>query len=264
MRVVWQVDVDPLANRRWAEILHHVSRSWEALNEGHMEKIAKRLGWDVALSLALTSLLVVTVVPDATRASETPSACEAVSLAFLQNTVGLPHSALIRNHSNLEGTADLEPAELPQTIHTVCGVGLWSGSKPANRAGIFPKARSGQGALVGVDTWAPNDESPNVGEWEKDGFDELINGFLKGRFQFVHVSGQGKSLNPNGYGYNGAGLVVKGTGRAKGLIAAAGCWWDHQAHRAICLVDEEAEGKPVVDNLNAMAQKIVSNFLGAP
>src|SRR5262249_57425997 len=101
-------------------------------------------------------------------------------------------------------------------------------------------------------------------EWEKNGFDELTSGFLKGRFQFVHVAGKGKSLNPNGYGYIGAGLVVKGTGVAKGLIAAAGCWWDHPAHRAICVVDEEAEGKPVVDNLNAMAQKIVPNFLGAP
>jgi hypothetical protein len=229
-----------------------------------MEKLAKRLGWDVALSLALTSLLVVTAAPDTTRASETPSACEAVSLAFLQKTIGLPHSVVMRNHSNLEGTANLEPSELPQTIHTVCGVGLWSGSKPASRAGILPKARSGQGALIGVDTWAPNDESPKVGEWEKTGFDELTSGFLKGRFQVVQISGQGKSLNPNGYGYSGAGLVVKGTGKAKGLIAAAGCWWAPSAHRAICLVDEEAEGKPVVHDLNAMAQKIVSNFLGAP
>jgi hypothetical protein len=229
-----------------------------------MEKIAKRHSAAVALSLAATFLLLAAAVPAAARAGETPTACETVSLAFLQKTLGLHHSALTRDHSNLEGTAGEEPSELPHAIHTECGVALWSGKKPASRAATFQKARAGRAAQVGVDTWAPNDESPDVGEWEGQEFDELTGEFLKARFQFVHVSGHAKPLNPQGDGYIGAGLVVKATGLAKGLIAAAGCWWDHSAHRAICLLDEEAEGKPVVDNLNALAKKIVPKFLGAP
>ncbi len=227
-------------------------------------KVAKRHVGAVALWLSATFLLLAASVPAAARADETSTACETVSLAFVQKTLGLHHSALTRDHSNLEKTVEEEPSELPRAIHTECGVGLWSGKKPANRAKTFKKARAGTAALVGVDTWAPNDESPNVGEWETKEFDELTSDFLKTRFQWVQVSGHAKPLNPQGDGYIGAGMVVEATGPAKGLVAAVGCWWQHSAHRAICLLDEEAKGKPVVDNLNALAKKVVPNFLGAP
>lgn len=143
----------------------------------------------------------------------------------MQKTLGLEHSGLLRDHSNLEGTANEEPAELSHAVHTECGIGLWSGKKPGSRAATFKKARSGRAAQVGIDTWAPNGESPAVGEWEGTEFNELTAGFLKSRFHFLMVPGHAKPLNPEGDGYI---------------------------------------GKPVVDNLNALAKKIVPNFLGAP
>lgn len=230
-----------------------------------MKHTAIRPGAAVALALAATFFfLAAASAPGTARAGEEPTACESVSLAFAQKTLDLKHSTLTRDHSNLEGTAGEEPSELPHAVHTECGIGLWSGKKPGSRAATFKKARNGQAAQVGVDTWAPNDESPGVGEWEGKEFDELTAGFLKSRFHFLTVSGHAKPLNPEGDGYIGAGLLVKATGIAKGLVAAAGCWWDEPTHRAICLFDEEAEGKPVVDHLNALAKKIVPNFLSAP
>ena len=227
-------------------------------------EIAARPVGAIALWLSATLLLLAAAVPAAARADETPTACETVSLAFVQKTLSLPHSALTRDHSNVENTAGEEPSELPHAIHSECDIGLWRGKKPANRADLYKKGKAGSAAQVGVDTWAPNDESPDVGEWEETEFDELTTDFLKTRFQWVQVSGHAKPLNPQGDGYIGAGLVVEATGPAKGLVAAAGCWWQHSTHRAICLLDEEAKGKPVVDNLNALANKVVPNFLGAP
>jgi hypothetical protein len=88
-------------------------------------------------------------------AGEEPTACETVSLAFVQKTVGLPHSTLLRNRSNLEDTSGEEPQELPQAAHSECGIGLWSGAAPKSQGEIFAKARAGQAAQVGVDAWAP-------------------------------------------------------------------------------------------------------------
>lgn len=230
-----------------------------------MEKLAKGPGAAVALALAATFLfLAAASAPGTAQAGGEPTACESVSLAFVHKTLGFEHSTLIRDHSNLEGSAGEEPSELPHAVHSECGIGLWSGKKPSSRAATFKKARNGRAAQVGVDTWAPNDESPDVGEWEGKEFDELTAEFLKSRFQFLKVSGHAKPLNPKGDSYIGAGLLVKATGIAKGLVAAVGCWWEESTHRAICLLDEEAEGKPVVDHLNALAKKIVPNFLGAP
>jgi hypothetical protein len=49
-------------------------------------------------------------------------------------------------------------------------------------------------------------------------------------------------------------------GRAKGLVAAMGCWWDNSTSSAICLLDEEAAGKPVVKHLNELAKIAVPSF----
>ncbi|MGH2939964.1 MAG: hypothetical protein ACRDPE_17780 [Solirubrobacterales bacterium] len=216
------------------------------------------------LGAALVFLLAA-IAPAATMAGDAPTGCEVVSLSFVQKTVHLPHSTLLRNHDNLEGTAGLEPSELPHAVHGECDVGLWRGKPPKGRAETFAKARTGQAAQVGVDTWAPNGESPDIGEWENNEFDKLTAGFLKGRFQVLKaLPGKTRSLNPEGDGYIGAGILIKATGPAAGLEAAAGCWWDKGTSRVICLLDEEAEGKPVADDLNALAKKIVPSFLGAP
>jgi hypothetical protein len=216
------------------------------------------------IGAALMFLLAV-IAPVAAVAGDVPSGCEVVSLSFVQKTVHLPHSTLLRNSDNREGTAGLEPSELPHGAHGECSVGLWQGTAPKSKSETFVKARAGQAAQVGVDTWAPNPESPDVAEWESKEFDKLTAGFLKGRFQVLQaLPGKAKSLNPEGDGYIGAGILIKASGSAAGLEAAVGCWWDKGTSRAICLLDEEAEGKPVVDHLNALAKKIVPSFLGAP
>ena len=150
-------------------------------------------------------------------------------------------------------------------IHTVCGVGLWSGSKPKNRAAVLTKAKSGQGAQVAILTWAPNNESVNVDKWTNGEFQKTTSEFVKTRFRLVYnFPAQFKPLNPAGDGYSGAGALLKPSGSAKGLVAAVGCWWDPHTHSDLCIFDEEAEGKPVVDHLNGLAKTIVPNFLGAP
>ena len=224
-----------------------------------------RAKWGVlSATLVGTVLVVAAVIPVAALAGEEPTACETVSRAFVQKTLKLEHSALVRDHSNLEGTSELEPSELPRAVHSVCGIGLWNGAKPTSQAEKFAKARAGQAAQVGIAAWSPNSESPNVGEWEEKEFDELTAGFLKGRFKFLQVDGEAKPLHPEGDGYVGAGIKVKARGIAKGLVVAAGCWWTEARHRAICVYVEEADGKPVVDHLNALGKKIVPSFLGAP
>jgi hypothetical protein len=228
-----------------------------------MRNTSRKQGGLVAL-LGACLLLAAAIAAPLALAGEEATACETVSRAFAQKKLALDHSALIRDHSNLEGTENLEPSELPRAVHSVCGVGLWSGAKPTTRAALAAAARNGRAALLGVDVWSPNTESPDVGKWEETEFSELTASFLEGRFKFLQVPGKGKPLNPEGDGYIGAGLLVKGTGIAKGLMAAAGCWWSVPSHRAVCVVVEEAEGKPVVDHLNALAKKIVPNFLGAP
>jgi hypothetical protein len=229
-----------------------------------MKQLMKRRVTAVVAITALASIGGAVNAAGAIAGGE-PTACETVSLSFVQKTVGLPHSTLLRDHSNLEDTSGLEPSELPQAAHSECDIGLWGGKAPKTRAAIFAKARAGQATQVGVDAWAPNPESPFVDQWEGKGFNELTTGFLKGRLQLVlGLHGLAKSLNPQGDGYIGIGMTLKATGIAHGLEAAAGCWWDKGTSRAICLFTEEVEGKPVVDHLNALAKKIVPNFLGAP
>jgi hypothetical protein len=218
----------------------------------------------LALLVAITALVLVGA-SGARADNELPGACEVTSLSRVQSTVGLDHSVLLRDSSDLEGTTGLEPGELPHAVHTTCDVGLWTGSKPKSRGAVLAKAKRGQGAQVGIETWGPNDESPDVEDWIKKEYDETTNGFLKTRFLLVYkIPGKAKPLNTAGEGYSGSGVVIKASGPAKGLEAAVGCWWDHTTKRDICLLDEEAEGKPVVDHLNALAKAMVPSFLGAP
>lgn len=218
----------------------------------------------LAALVAITALVLVGA-GGARADNELPGACEVTSLSRVQSTVHLEDSALLKNSSDLEGTAGLEPSELPHAVHTVCNVGLWSGAKPKSLGALLAKAKYGRAAQVGIETWAPNDESPDVEDWIKNEYDETTAAFLKTRFALVYkIPGKAKALNPAGEGYPGAGVVIKGSGPAKGVEAAVACWWDHATTRDICLFDEEAEGKPVVDHLNALAKAIVPKFLGAP
>lgn len=229
-----------------------------------MKQTAKRRLVGVLVVAALASSGIAIVAAGAIAADE-PTACETVSLSFVQKTLGLPHSSLLRDKNNLEDTSGEDPSELPHSFHSECGIGLWSGAPPKSEGAIFEKARAGQAAQVAVDVWAPDSDSPDVNVWEEHEFGKLTEELVKGRFQLiVHFPGKAKSLNPKGEGYIGAGFTIKATGRAHGLEAATACWWAKASSRVVCVLTEEAEGKPVVAHLNALAGKIVPNFLGAP
>jgi hypothetical protein len=198
-------------------------------------------------------------------ADQLPRACELVSVHKVETIVNQPHAEIVRNTSNLDGSGEDEPSMLPGVAHTECDLGLWSGAKPKGPLAAANEARAGQAAQVGLETWSPNDSSPNVEDWLNTGFQENTEELVKARWKLVFGNaGKAKSLNPKGEGYIGVGATVKVTGIGKGLEAAIGCWWDVNSSRIICIFNEEDEGKPIVHHLNQLADDLVPKFLGAP
>jgi hypothetical protein len=206
---------------------------------------------------------IVAILLPSLAAAETPVACTLLSPSQIKSTLSFQHSVSLRETSSLEGTGSLEPAELPDAVHTECDQAAWTGSTPKSRAGVYKKARTGKGAQVGVETWAPNFDGPNGETWVKEGYEELLNNFQKARFGLYYkFPGRFSPLSPAGEGYSGTGIAIKGSGPAQGLLGALGCWWNVSNHRAVCVFDEEAKSKPVVADLNSFASIVVPNFLG--
>jgi hypothetical protein len=198
-------------------------------------------------------------------AGDLANGCELVSVHQVKTTVGLPHAEIVRNHTNTEGAQEDEPNEVPGVVDAECDLGLWRGAQPKGPVAAAKKARAGEAAQVGVETWAPNEGSVNEEDWIKTGWKEKTTELIKARWKLVFEgAGKAKPLNPKGEGYIGAGATVKVTGIGKGLEAAIGCWWDVKTHRIVCIFDEEDEGNPIVKHLNSLADKIVPKFLGAP
>ena len=56
-------------------------------------------------------------------------------------------------------------------------------------------------------------------------------------------------------------MFVTARGLAKGLVARIGCWWNDSTYSAVCLLDEEAVGNPVVKHLNQLAKIAVPKVL---
>jgi hypothetical protein len=79
---------------------------------------------------------------------------------------------------------------------------------------------------------------------------------------FTNAGWPTKRFDPPGYGHAAVGVVVTvGSGPARGLVAAIGCWWDSKAHSAVCLLVEEGPGKPVVKHLDALAKIAVPKVI---
>lgn len=101
-----------------------------------------------------------------------------------------PSTSNTRLCCGTRATWNQPPARTPRTAlqcpNTICDVGLWSGSKPKSRGAVIQKAKSGQGAQVGVETWAPNEGSPNVEDWIKEGYEKTTSEFPKTRFALVY------------------------------------------------------------------------------
>lgn len=193
----------------------------------------------------------------ATRASSEAVACTLVSQTQLRSTLGLDKAFVLRNYDATSPAA--------AGTNTQCAVGVWSGPTPTTRQAVLLIARSGHGAQVGVETWAPHQGSPSVKDWPQD-YDKLT-----GRFDIEGVTIPGvfssggwpsKHFTPAHLGNQTTGFTVRITsGPAKGLVAAVGCWWKDSTYSALCMFVEEAAGKPVVKHLNAVAQIAVPKFL---
>ena len=184
-------------------------------------------------------------------------ACTLIPGPKLLAIVGLAQLSVSRNY---DATA---PAA--EAARTECGVVAWSGPTPTSLQAAFQLAKSGRGAQVGVETWAPNDGSPDVQRWVDKDYDKLTGGFLIRSVTFpglfLKMGASTKSFQPPRLGHDAAGLTGEVPGKqAKGLIFAIGCWWEDKSSSAICLFDEEAAGKPVVAHLNKLAQIAVSTF----
>jgi hypothetical protein len=185
-------------------------------------------------------------------------ACTLIPAPKLLATVGLAQLQVTRNY---DGTVPVSEA-----VETECDVVAWSGPTPTSLAAAFRVAKSGHGAQVGVDTWAPHEGSPNVQRWLDRDYDKLTGGFLIESVTFpglfLKAGASAKSFQPPRLGHDAAGLTGAVPGkRAKGLVVAIGCWWEDKSSSAICLFDEEAAGKPVVAHLNKLAQIAVPKFL---
>jgi hypothetical protein len=149
--------------------------------------------------------------------------------------------------------------------HYVCVTEAWSGTKPTSPQAALQTAKAGNGAQFGIEAWTPNESSPYVKQWPNE-YDRLTGGFDKHALTFpglfANAGWPAKWFNPSHLGYQTRGIVVQVQGLAKGLVAAAGCWWNDKALSAVCIVDEEAIGKPVVKHLNQLAAIAAPKILG--
>ena len=217
----------------------------------------------VRMLLPLSALLAVAAAltlggGTATASRAHPAAgtsCPPVSAGQLHTILGLPNAMQSRNTVDDSGEA----------VRYLCNGVAWSGPPPTSFAGAMQIAKAGHGAGFGIESWAPNDSSPDVQRWKDEDYDKLTGGFIiKGATWpglFTTHGWPTKALNPPHLGNNARGLLVEVQGVGKGLIAAVGCWWDDQSYAAVCILDEEAIGKPVVKHLNQLAAIVVPKIL---
>ena len=225
---------------------------------------AGRRGARRALALSAAALLIAAALAGAGPVAVSTGAADAVACtlvhpAKVRSIVGLQQSLVVRNY---DGTAAIAEAQ-----RTECGLGLWSGSPPASSQAAFQLARSGRGAQVGIETWAPHQSSQNVGRWLSTDYDKLVGKLEKESVSFpglLSTAGwPSHHLEPPRLGHDAAGLTTTiPKGPAKGLAAAIGCWWNDKRSSVICLFDEEATGKPIVKHLEKLAKIAVPAFLG--
>ena len=184
-------------------------------------------------------------------------ACTLVSSTQLHAILGLNQSKAVR---------DYDPTvAISEAVHTECIFGVWSGSAPTSPQASLQLAKSGHGAQVAIQTWEPNNGSSTVKHWIENDYGTLVGRFELRSWtfwsQFTKNGWPSKPIEPMeiaNHQVTGVRVVVQGT--AKGLVAALACWWDNTTYSAICLLDEEAAGRPVVKHLNQFAKIAVTNF----
>ena len=203
--------------------------------------------------------------PPAARSTRSAAAssiaCTLIPSAQLRGTLGLSQSLPERDDDNVA-----ESAGSPGDHNTLCEMGVWDGAQPTSQEATLQLARSGHGAEVTVQTWAPNKGSPNLNEWLKKGYHELTGQFQKGSVELpAEFSSHGfptEPFDPPRFGHDARAVKVSvPEGYAKGMVAAAGCWWDDKSSSAICLAVEEAAARPAVKHLEDLAKVAVPKFL---
>jgi hypothetical protein len=190
-------------------------------------------------------------------AASSATSCPPISAAKLHSVIHLPNSFVERNDVASNKADDY-----------VCSVVLWSGTPPVGVQAAMQRARSGHAAQVGIESWTPNEASPDVATWRTKDYDTLTGGFQVGSVSIpglltTHGWPSHRILPFQGFGFDGVGdfLQVK-SGVAKGLVAAVGCWWNDSTYSAVCIADEEAAGKPVARHLNQLAKVAVAKIIG--
>jgi hypothetical protein len=211
------------------------------------------------LKLAALPAVAVAILGGATMAGASSgtaagSSCQPISPAQLHAILGFPQSLQARN------TVDSGEAD-----RYLCNGVAWSGAAPSSFKAALQKGKAGQGAAFGIEAWTPNETSPDVQRWKDEDYDKLTGGFIIAGATwpglFTTHGWPTKALNPPHLGNDARGLLVYPQGVVKGLVAAVGCWWDDQSYSAVCLMVEEAIGKPVVAHLNALAKIAVPKVL---
>ena len=205
------------------------------------------------------AVAIVTLGATTSRASSTgaeAASCPPVSAGQLHSILGLPSS--MQSQNTLDDSGGV--------AHYLCNGAAWSGPAPTSFAGAMRIAKAGHGAAFGIESWAPNEDSPDVQRWKDRDYDELAGGFVKqgaiapGLFT-IKLGWPTKALNPPHLLHDARGLLIYPQGVTKGLVAAVGCWWNDESYSAVCILVEEAVGKPVVKHLNQLAAIAVPKIL---
>ena len=205
----------------------------------------------LAATLAV-ALIAGAVAAGTSRGAGGPVACTLATASQLQSILGLEKSVILSRSS-------------PTVAMSECDWGVWSGATPSSPAAVLQTAKSGRGALLGIETWAAPKSKPDRQKWITGGYARL-----KGQLTHEIVSFPGlfashgasaHVLRLSRLGYSAKAFQVALQGRAKGLIVAVGCWWNDKKSSVICIADEEAAGKPANKHLNQIASAIVAKFL---
>jgi hypothetical protein len=185
------------------------------------------------------------------------TSCPPISALQLHSILGLQSSQQALN------TVD----DSTETTRYLCNGAAWNGTPPTSFATALQTARSGRGAAFGIEVLQPNESGPDVEKWKDKDFFKLTLGLQSGSAiipgLFTNMGWPSRHLQAASYhGHTGIGVVVSvGSGPAKGLVAAVGCWWNLDAFSVACLLVEEAPGKPVVSHLNKLAAIAVPKVL---
>jgi hypothetical protein len=218
-----------------------------------MRGCRRRLAATLSVVTGIAAAAALGVAP--AGASPAGASCPPVSAAQLHAILGLPSS--MQGQNTVDDSAEVS--------HYLCNAAAWSGPTPTSFQAALQTAKAGHGAAFGIEVWQPNESGDDVQTWKDRDYARLryrlLHGYATFPGLFTNAGWPSKPLKPKGLGHPGAGFVVIPGGTVKGLVAAIGCWRNDDAYTAVCILVEEAVGKPVVQHLNQLATIAVPKVL---